>query len=128
MQEKVSRKAHIINFFPGQDVPGPPERIMPAVIMGMAMPGLRLPTGLESLKLVFLRFNLKSNSAYKHLIRNIFSCPRGGAFAAISCAPHGGAFVAFYRLSKVIPTYILRWGRGVYFDWCINSIDVQVTL
>ena len=40
-------------------------------------------------------------------------------------APHGGGFVAFCALLKLIPTYILGWGGrgvGVYFDWCITII------
>ena len=37
-------------------------------------------------------------------------------------ALHGGAFVAFCTLSKLIPTYIPEFGGrgvGVYFDWCM---------
>ena len=44
-------------------------------------------------------------------------------FLLIFPTPHGGAFVAFCRLLKQIPTYIPGWGGGggvrVYFDWCI---------
>ena len=82
-------------------------------------------TGLESLKLAFLKFNLKLNPApcelfnYK-LIRIIFSCPRGGAFSAI-CCPAWWGIRRFLRDIKTNPHLYPGVGWvGVYFDWCIS--------
>ena len=41
--EYFQSPAHILNFIPGQHAPGPPERLVPATIMSMAMLGLKLP-------------------------------------------------------------------------------------
>ena len=71
-------------------------------------------TGLESLKMAFLKVNLKFNSAalwlfkYK-LIRNIFSCRKGGAFSAISC-PTWWGICRFLHAIKTNPH--LYPGRG----------------
>ena len=44
--------------------------------------------------------------------------------------PHGGVFVTFYALLKLIPTHTPGWGRwgeiGVYFDWCHDKVDCEV--
>ena len=84
-------------------------------------------TGLESLKVAFLKFNFKLIPApcelFNHkLIRNIFSCLRGRAFSAISCPAWWGIRL-FLRDIKTNPH--LYPGVGwfwVYFDWCINRI------
>ena len=54
------------------------------------------------------------------LIRNIFSCPRGGAFSAISC-PSWWGICRFLRAIKTNPHLYPGVGWvGVYFDWCIS--------
>ena len=59
------------------------------------------------------------------LIRNIFSCPRGGAFSAISC-PSWWGICRFLRAIKTNPHLYpgLEW-VGVYFDWCI-TVGVKI--
>ena len=55
------------------------------------------------------------------LIRNIFSCPRGGAFSAISC-PSWWGICRFLRAIKTNPHLYPGVGWvGVYFDCCISS-------
>ena len=58
-------------------------------------------------------------------ITNLSVAPGVGHFLLFP-ALHGGAFVAFCRLLKLIPAYILGW-RGVraYFDWCITRFMWQ---
>ena len=78
-------------------------------------------TGVESLKLAFLKFNLKFNSV-NHLTTNssgTSSVAPGVEHFLLFPAPHGREFVAFCTLLKPTPTYILEWGIRVYFDWCI---------
>ena len=50
--------------------------------------------------------------------------PQGLEHFLLFPAPHGGAFVTFCTLLKLIPTYIPGWGGGglgAYFDWCITG-------
>ena len=69
-----------------------------------------LLSGLESLKLAFLKFNLNFNSAALWIIQlQTHQAPGVGHFLLFP-APHGGVFAAFCALLKLLPTYIPGWG------------------
>ena len=122
-------EAHILIFFPVQHATGPPERITPATIMGTAMPCLKPPflvdragiseTGIQNLILPSCKlFNYK-------LIRNFFSCPRGGALSAHLSCPAWWGICHFLQAFKTNPHLYPRVGGegvGVYFDWCIRCM------
>ena len=81
--------------------------------------------GLESLKLAFLKFNLKFNFAALWIIQiqthqEHLQLPQGwGIFFAICCSAWWG-ICRFLRAIKTNPHLYPGVGWvGVYFDWCI---------
>ena len=105
------RKWHLrktyLKFFPGAACP---QTSLEAHVCNNHLFKL---TGLESLKLAFLKFKLKFNSpalCFIQLKTGTFSVAPGVGHFLLFPAPHGEAFVAFCTLLKLIPTYIPGWG------------------
>ena len=119
-------------FFLGQHAPRPQLEAHACGDHGHSYAGPKTAffqlTGLESLKLAFLKFNWKFNSAALWIIQlqthqEYLQLPlRDGAFSAISCPTMWG-ICRFLRTIKTNPHLYPGLGRGggvgVYFDWCI---------
>ena len=82
-------------------------------------------SGLESLKLAFLKLKLKFNSAALWIIRlQTHQAPGVGHFLLFP-APHSGGFVTFCVLFKLIPTYIPGWGGSGFTLTGASSINID---
>ena len=130
-------EAQILNLFPGQHATYHRTSIEAHTCgdHGHGYAGPRtasfLVAGPESLKLAFLKFNLKFNSAAFWIIQlqthqEHLQLPQGWGISAISC-PAWWGICRFLRGIKTNPHLYPGVGWvGVYFDWCITfSIYVQ---
>ena len=122
MRKSKCRKWHLrgtyLKFFPGAAYPRTSPEAHVCNNHGHGYTGPKTAfliklTGLEPLKLAFLKFNFKFNSpalCFIQLQTGTSSVAPGVGHFLLFPAPYGEAFVAFCTLLKLIPTYISGWG------------------